>query len=237
MQVLSFSERGRRADNEDYVLSEVYDETASMHIVTDGMGGYTHGALAAKEVANAVARYCREQVATDVNVESLIVQAVNYGNIIIREISEECKSQMGTTIAGVLLIDRKAYLYWVGDTRIYHFSNQKVIFISTDHSYVNQLRDSGCVITQGIQHQYGHLVTRSIMGLPEGVKVQLEIIDNVPEGDIFLICTDGVHVVIPSCELEEIIRKTSQLSVMVETIKNRCQMEGYDNYSGILILL
>jgi serine/threonine protein phosphatase PrpC len=57
MQILSFSEKGNRPVNEDFVFSAALDENTSLHMVADGMGGFEHSALASKTVTNAVFEY------------------------------------------------------------------------------------------------------------------------------------------------------------------------------------
>jgi len=54
MLIEYFSVKGKRKINEDYTLSKIIDKNISLHIVSDGMGGYENGKLAAKTAAESI---------------------------------------------------------------------------------------------------------------------------------------------------------------------------------------
>ena len=133
MRVEYFTEQGRRKVNEDYILSKNNDKNISLHIVADGMGGYSKGDIASETVANCLFELLlKDCKSSDYN--TLIDEAINKANIRISELNIKQNTKMGTTIAGILIDKSSAYMFWVGDVKILHIRNEKTIFESTDHS-------------------------------------------------------------------------------------------------------
>jgi serine/threonine protein phosphatase PrpC len=237
MQILSFSEKGNRPENEDFVLSATLNESTSIHIVADGMGGFEHGALAANTVANTIVDYLKEHLKEESNIETIIQDAIRISNIAIQNQRSSYKSKMGSTIAGILLNNEKAYCFWVGDVRIYHFQNKVIKFQSKDHSLINELVNNGQIITPSLNDQYRHIVTKAIQGNIEDIKPDIVVLKDITEIDTFIICSDGVHNVFGSSELEYMFQSSNNDEHLLNQIKEKCQKESGDNYSMIMITL
>jgi serine/threonine protein phosphatase PrpC len=234
MHVQFFSEKGNRPENEDFVLSATLNETTSIHIVADGMGGYEHGALAAKTVANTIVDSVKKNLCIGDNIESIIQNATNLSNTAIQKLRTEYNSKMGSTIAGILIADNQAYCFWVGDVRIYHFRDNKIKFQSKDHSLINELANNGQILSPTEIQKYRHFVTNSIQGNFEAIP-EITVIKEIEDNDTFIICTDGVHGLIDSDELKCLLLSTAVNNAFISTIKEKCNKEGTDNSSMILI--
>jgi serine/threonine protein phosphatase PrpC len=167
MQVHTICEKGNRPQNEDFIISVTLSETSSIHIVADGMGGYEHGDWASKAVAETMVNYFQQHIYVASSIEALIRDAVELSNETLRTMKSQAHAKMGSTLAGLLLINDLAYAFWVGDARIYHLRNHQIIFQSTDHSLINQMAAAGQIITPALRQQYGHIVTRAIQGNTE----------------------------------------------------------------------
>lgn len=48
MKVFSYTGKGLRKTNEEYIKSEILSDGISLHIIADGMGGYKFGEVASK---------------------------------------------------------------------------------------------------------------------------------------------------------------------------------------------
>jgi len=60
MNIISYTNKGSRSKNEDYLLSEQLSHDVSFHIIADGMGGYNHGEKAAMIVAEIIFNQIRQ---------------------------------------------------------------------------------------------------------------------------------------------------------------------------------
>ena len=190
MKIFSYTGNGIRETNEDYIKSETLSNSISLHIVADGMGGYEYGEVASKTATEAIFQYlagCTIQG----DIPALIQQAVEFANSQILTLRNQYHTKLGTTIAGVLIIDSTAYAFWLGDVQIQHFRDNKQLFISESHSLINEMKKNGPVSTKEIE-RYKHIVTKSLSGTPLEshppiVEIQLQ------QGDIICISTDGLY--------------------------------------------
>lgn len=235
MKVSSFSEKGNRSENEDFVLSKSLNENTSIHIVADGMGGYAHGSLAASTVTNTIVEYIRENLLDNSSFENIIQSAINQSNTSIQKLRTEYNDKMGTTLAGILLFNHQAYCFWLGDVRIYHLRENKILFQSKDHSLVNELVNKGQILTSQEAQQYQHIVTKSVQGNSEELEPEVVPINGLSEYDSFIICSDGVHGVIGSAEMEMMVQSSTDTNSFKEAVKEKCDKKGNDNYSMIIL--
>lgn len=190
MKIFSYSGNGNRETNEEYIRSVQFENNTSLHIVADGMGGYLYGEIAAQVATDAIVQYISERL-SDGNITSTIQQAVEFANEEITLKRKALHAKLGTTIAGVLIIDSAAYAFWLGDVQIQHFRDNKQLFISESHTLINEMKKNGHVSVKEIE-RYKHIVTKSLSGTPLDsplpfVEIQLQ------QGDIICISSDGLY--------------------------------------------
>jgi serine/threonine protein phosphatase PrpC len=226
MEMNSFSAKGKRENNEDYILSCQLSSDGSLYLVADGMGGYSFGEIASSLACESIAEYITNNHGR-FDVKQLITDSLNVANTKINEKRKQLSVKMGTTLAGVLIEGSLAYLFWLGDVRIYHFRESAILFQSEDHSFINKMKKKGNVSTKEIE-RYGNIVTKSLSGLPEEGEVEIVELSLIP-GDVLIVCSDGfwkkVHV-------------PSIYNLPIKEIQN--QVNGHldemdDNYSMVKI--
>lgn len=190
VKVFSYTGKGTRETNEDYVKSEILSDSISLHIVADGMGGYQFGEVASQVATEAIFQFI---VKNDIisNIKNSIQQAIEFANEQILLKQQQHHSKLGTTLAGVLIIDNTAYVFWLGDVQIQHFRDNKQLFISESHTLINEMKKNGSVSTKEIE-RYKHIVTKSLSGTP--LDSYLPIIEiQLQQGDTICISTDGLY--------------------------------------------
>ena len=83
-------------------------------------------------------------------------------------------------------------ILWVGDSRAYLLRGGKLAQLSRDHSQVQEMVERGLMTPeQAVGHPMGHILSRAV-----GVQTEVEVdrVDGeVQAGDIFLLCSDGLH--------------------------------------------
>ena len=226
MKIFSYTGKGIRETNEDYIKSETLSNSISLHIVADGMGGYEYGEVASKTATEAIFQYlagCTIQG----DIPALIQQAVEFANSQILTLRNQYHTKLGTTIAGVLIIDSTAYAFWLGDVQIQHFRDNKQLFISESHSLINEMKKNGPVSTKEIE-RYKHIVTKSLSGTPLEshppiVEIQLQ------QGDIICISTDGLYNSVNPSTL--MLNTETEIIIELET----SSVNNQDNLSMIAI--
>lgn len=185
MKINSMSDIGTtRPDNQDNYWNarlSVNGSETSISCVCDGMGGLQDGGLASKIVVESI----RDSILAGTpfsELEGVLVQA----NKAIRTLSKG--KRMGTTCT-VLGCSRGRYeIYHIGDSRCYLVRNGKMESLTVDHSALVKYN-----ITKenpDLYKKYKNKLTRCI-GLTKDIEVDY-IRGEYFEGDIFLVCSDGV---------------------------------------------
>lgn len=228
MTVYSYSGKGNRETNEDYIKSVQFENNTSLHIVADGMGGYLYGEIASKVATDAIVQYISERY-SDVDISSTIQQAITFANEQIALKRSELHAKLGTTIAGVFIQENVAHAFWVGDVQIQHFRDTKQIFISENHSLINEMKSNGVVSGKDIE-RYKNIVTKSLSGTPLDeyipiVEIQLQ------QGDMICISSDGLY---NSINPETLIFNSD---VLVSRKLDEVNMINQDNFSIITLKL
>lgn len=226
MDVYSFSGKGKRENNEDFILNHQLSPDCSIHLVADGMGGYLYGEIAAFTACKVIEEYLIANYGK-LKIKHLLSMALKDANQKIQEKRIELKAKMGTTIAGALIERNIAYFFWLGDVRIYLFRNNEIAFQSEDHSMINGMKKQGSVSAKEIE-RYGNIVTRSLSGV--SLEEETAIIEySIMLGDILIICSDGLW---QSIHVPSIIKSSKD---EIHTMLEESESDMDDNYSILRI--
>lgn len=189
MEVNSYSAKGKRENNEDYILSRQLSPDCSLFLIADGMGGYSYGEIASSLACNSIAEYLMVNYDKS-EIKRLLLDSFNIANKRINEKRQELAVKMGTTMAVAMIEGSIAYIFWVGDVRIYHFRNNEILFQSEDHSLITEMKKKGHVSAKEIE-RYRNVVTRSLSGIPMEEEPEIIELSLMPE-DVLILCTDGL---------------------------------------------
>lgn len=193
--IIKYSNIGRRAQNQDFVLASNVGENKAIYIVADGMGGYSDGDIAAKLAA--------EEISSQIKAGNAVKDAVLEANSKLSQvIYERGVSKMGCCFAGIHIDGNIGNAFWIGDSRLYLFRNGQQIYVTHDHTMIAEMEKHGKV-TYAHRERYGHIVSRGFMGSPTDVAEEAEL--NLLPGDEILICSDGLYKSMPVDVLLEMI--------------------------------
>lgn len=191
IRIQTFTSKGNRAENQDFIAYQQIGDESGIFVVADGMGGYEHGDIAAKVVAESIVESVSLNWSPDVP-SKILADAMYYANesLSLKRIAlGGCK--MGAVVCALILLDGKAYMSWLGDSRVYHYSDRIENFCTKDHSMAREFLKINSLKASEIE-KYSNIVTRSIMGSVNMDQLEMEVRDCKP-GDSFILCTDGLH--------------------------------------------
>ena len=223
-----FSEKGKRDNNQDYMLSKIFDDSRSLHMIADGMGGYQNGRLAAEIVANTICDHLSQTTCS--NTDKTILKAVEIANEKIKEYSLTENIKMGATIGAAYFAENTLNIFWVGDVKIIQISQNDIEFESKDHSLINQLKDKKMNTSAIGLANIKHIVTRSIQGADDKYQPQIKSLDFAPN-DRIMICSDGFLEALGTNEIKS-VGIIPELTL--NKLKERCKSCS-DNSSLIVI--
>ena len=179
----------RRLRNEDAFICE-----PPLFAVADGMGGARAGEVAAGLAAAALEEAGSETRGAE-GVAALIVEANK--RIFERSLNDPRTAGMGTTVTAALVdaASGAVAIGHVGDSRAYLLRTRTLEQLTTDHSLVAELVESGVLTPEEAErHPQRSAITRAL-GTEPTVEVDAFTVQ-AEAGDLFLVCSDGLSVMI-----------------------------------------
>jgi protein phosphatase len=219
----------RRLGNED-----AYVWRPPLFAIADGMGGAKAGEIAAGIAAETLERAHSRPLGAD-ELASLISEA----NVRIweRSLNDPATAGMGTTFT-VALVDEEAgavVFGHVGDSRAYRMRDGVLEQITTDHSLVAELVESGVLTPEEAErHPQRSAITRAL-GTEATVEPDVFTIEVAP-GDLFLLCSDGLSDMLTEEQIAAAIERTAgdPTAAGEELVKNANAEGGDDNITVLL---
>ena len=198
----ALSDQGKvRTSNEDYYVA---DASSKIFIVADGMGGHAAGEIASRMTAEKVAEVLSAE--STASMEKVLLLAVQEANTSVHEaqkIQAEYRG-MGSTLTVLTFSMNRYCIAHVGDSRAYLFRDNSLTQLTQDHSLVWPLYKSGVITKDDIsRNPRKNLITRSIGTHPQ-VEADLQT-GPVFEGDLFLLCSDGLTDVLSDADISRIL--------------------------------
>jgi PPM family protein phosphatase len=225
------SDLGRqRQGNEDN-----YFVRAPLFVVADGMGGAQAG-----EVASEMAVESFERALPDgPGVGAAMAEVIRDANHRIHERShsDEQFAGMGTTVTAAYVGESDVTVAHVGDSRAYLWRGGELTRLTRDHSLVGELVARGKLTEEQAEaHPQRNVITRALGAEPE-VDVDVEVF-GARDGDVFLLCSDGLTGMIQEPGAQRVLESMSDLEQTGrELIAAANAAGGRDNITVILFRL
>lgn len=205
-----------------------------LFIVADGMGGYLAGEVASRLAAETTQR----EYYADPSEEpaTRLQNAVQAANAVVFDSahSERAHSGMGTTLVAAALVESKAYVAAVGDSRVYVVHQGQLSQVTQDHSFVGeQLRAGLLTKEQARLHPQRNVITRALGSQPT---VQVDLFEgDLAEGDLLLLCSDGLTGHVPEDQIRETLCQLPPAQAVKRLIEQANESGGSDNISAIVL--
>lgn len=202
----------RWVNNQEYSLGN----KGALMVVADGMGGMNAGEVASEIAIDTVRElFAPEKITDEVVKTRFAIEKFMKGVVVeadrrIKKFAKEHpeSKSMGTTIVIGWLFDGQLYVTWCGDSRAYIYNKETGLFqLSKDHSYVQQLVDNGKISKEdAFDFPDSNIITRSLSdATPKAVPDCLLKPQPLCNGDIIMLCSDGLNGMIRDNEIEAIM--------------------------------
>jgi len=204
--------------------------------VSDGMGGARAGEVASRLAVESVYDTLKMLPAPLRDPESNLLRSFERANETVFQRSEAdaaCRG-MGTTLTGVLVLEDCCYLGHVGDSRAYLHHDRVLRQLTRDHSLMNFLIDYGVMSSD----QAEALVNRNIILEALGVKREVTIDTGsltVVEGDLLLLCTDGLYVTMTDDEIRQAMDAERDLERLCANLVDEANRRGGPDNVTVLV--
>jgi protein phosphatase len=218
--------RQRRA-NEDSFFAR-----APVYAVADGMGGAQAGEVASRIAAEAFEPGLRGGSSPERQLERIVQNA----NKRIHELAKDDTSRagMGTTLTAAVIGDDEVSFAHVGDSRAYRLRAGELKRLTSDHSLVEELRRSGRLTdAQAEDHPQRSIITRALGPEPD-VDVDTMTVP-AKDGDVYLLCSDGLTTMVDEQRIKEILSAAGDLRGAVrKLIAEANSRGGRDNITAVV---
>lgn len=229
-----------RENNEDkfeYFIPENEGLLATrglVFLVCDGMGGHAAGQIASELTAKTFIDVYLNHPASEPTVA--MAGAVAAANRFVLDSARAIPSRrgMGTTLSSLLLIQDKAYTVQVGDSRIYRLRAGELAALTHDHTWIEEAVRLGTLTYEEAEHHpYKHVLTRAV-GTEGDVTPDIEAHD-LKEGDIYLLCSDGVLNHVSDDQIAEIMRTNDPAETAWKLVGQALLGGGSDNTTVLIV--
>ena len=230
-----------RPKNEDtFVLKEVWGGTHLLAVVIDGVGGNGGGDVAANLACKCITDYFNGLDISTNALESLM-GAVRFANNTIRsEHYIPYLSQMSCVLTAVLinLETGRLDVCHVGDTRLYMLKDCVLTKVTSDHSIVGPLEESGQITEEeAMLHPSRNIITRSIgkeILYDDSGYIQTHTLHLEP--CTLILCSDGLYDMVHSSQTKQILQESIPADKRVEKLIDAAlEAGGKDNVTVIVI--
>lgn len=212
IQVAAYTDIGGRSNNEDAMRWQ-HEHGSLCAVVADGLGGHGYGEVAAALAVETVCGSWQGEVSA-----SALSQHLKDAHEAIRA-KQSPRCDMRTTAVALELRDGKAAWAHVGDSRLYHFYNGRILFQTRDHSASQIAVALGDITTDQIRfHRDRNKVFRSL-GQEDDLIVDSKELE-IPQGNhAWLLCTDGFWEYVLEAEMEAELRAADSPQQWIENMR------------------
>jgi PPM family protein phosphatase len=209
---------------------EQFQRKGRLAIVADGMGGYEGGEQASQIAVKTVCEIYQQGAGEDP--QSDLLQGLRTAHERIQEyaILHPGFFGMGTTCTAACVIGAKLYFAHVGDSRLYLVRSESILRLTRDHSYVNRLIESGLIRAEEAEgHPQRHILTAALGVGPEFTADSPATPLELEQGDILLLCTDGLWGLLNDEELHAIVGHGTAAEACGELVRLAKERGAPDN--------
>ena len=237
----------RRQLNEDAML---IDDKSGLYVVADGMGGHNAGEVASQLAVETVSNFVRrsghdEEItwpygvdpAISINANRLRTAVMLANKRVWKEAdNREDYTGMGTTIVPGLAEDASLILCGAGDSRAYRLRGDTLDQITVDDSWVQVALSEGLLqADEAENHPMKNIITKAV-GAKQNIDLTVQE-ETLEDGDLYLLCTDGLHGMLNHTGIVEILRaKKHNLEEAVQGLVAAANENGgKDNITAVAL--
>ena len=233
------SRKGAREVNQDRI-AYTYSRETLLLVIADGMGGHLGGEIAAQiAVRLFIERFQQEAKPILRNPLKFMQETMLRAHAALGSYASQFSMLETPRTTCVAAIVQGDHAYWAhaGDSRLYLLRQGRLIGATKDHSKVQYLVDQGIISPADVvTHPDRNKIFSCLGGATEPV-IDLSKRTPLSNGDILILCTDGLWSVYPHGEMSTMLTSTPILTTAPQIMREaerRAGAEG-DNLSAIIV--
>ncbi|WP_435007675.1 PP2C family protein-serine/threonine phosphatase [Tundrisphaera lichenicola] len=221
------------------------EEDGYLMVVADGMGGAAAGERASALAVESVKEYALNTLKWFLHVgrsdESILLSELRKSlELADKAVVDEGEANarlygMGTTLTMAYLIGADLYIAHAGDSRAYLLRDGNLEQITSDHTLVQLMISGGILSAEDAKHHARRNIVTNVIGGPNaGVHAEIHKLKLI-EGDVLLLCTDGLTEPVEDDQIAEILRSTAEPeAAALRLIEQANEKGGPDNVTAVV---
>jgi protein phosphatase len=221
-------------------LAMAVDPSAGFYaLVCDGMGGEAGGAiasgLAVETIAGAMrARWMQRNAEPagslaldEARIALALIASLEGASARIKQRArdEPVYARMGTTATLATIVHGTLLCAQIGDSRAYVLRGDTLVQLTEDQTMAELLRKTGAVPPEQIASIVGPNVILQALGSSTRLEVAITRTP-LAQGDIVLVCSDGLFGVVDDAEIRTMLRTSANLALACERLVTRANEQG-----------
>lgn len=232
----------REANEDSYYIalpqeSELSPANYALLLVADGMGGQVAGKEASETAVDIVKARFSDTSKVEMSakeIQEFITASLHEANQAVFERGKTKDIDMGTTLTAAFIEGQQAYLGHVGDSRAYHLRGREIRQVTEDHTLAEDMIKKGKATREEASNSpMRSMLTRSI-GTREEVAIDQPIGIELEEGDVLLLCTDGLTNLVEEEEILSTVHNTLNVQKACTKLVDMARKRGgHDNITVV----
>lgn len=229
-----------RSNNED---NFIVDEKRGLLVVADGMGGHNAGEVASKMVVSIISDHLsgRQKFFGEYNNSyspstNNLNSALRLANSAVLEAAEGSPQLqgMGTTVVAVIICGNRLSIAHIGDSRVYLVRSGNIEQLTDDHSVINEQVKRGLITPEEAANSSTKNYLTKALGISAEMEADLSEL-TLLNGDILLLCTDGLSNMISDEIMLELILVAQKPDAICDLLINMANKKGgKDNITAVI---
>ena len=219
-----------RDHNEDSYLSK---PESGVWVVADGMGGHEAGDFASQAIVERISSIGRPASAPDLQAR-FMERLTRAHDVIVEQSQALGGATIGATLVALLVHEDLFACVWSGDSRIYLLRDGQYRQVTTDHTEVQELLNSGAINAEQAEHwPRKNVITRAI-GVSSSPNTD-ETFGSLQAGDTFLLCSDGLTEHVEDHEMASVLESHEPQAACDALIQTTLSRGARDNVTVIVV--
>jgi serine/threonine protein phosphatase PrpC len=233
-------ESGRGSQGHQDRIAYTFGRDTLLLVVADGLGGHAGGEIAAQIAARLfIERFHQEAKPVIRNPLRFLQDSMERAHAALGSYADQFSMLETPRTTCVACVVQAGHAYWahVGDSRLYLFRQGKLIGQTKDHSKVQYLVDQGVIDAEDVADHPDATRSFSCLGGVADPVIDLSRRTPLRNGDIIVLCTDGLWGVLSREEIVTWLTSTPILKTAPQMMREAEQRGGADgdNLSAIVV--
>jgi serine/threonine protein phosphatase PrpC len=221
-----------RSNNQDSGYAGQY-----LFVVADGMGGHAGGDVASALTIQSIVDVDRPFDSASEAAQALRSSLLEANQELTETVLEYPElAGMGTTVSGLVRVGDELGLAHIGDSRVYRWRDSVLTQITTDHTFVQRLVDSGRItIEEAAVHPRRSVLMRVLGDVDLTPEIDIAVLDTQP-GDRWLLCSDGLSGFVTEQRMAELLSEHGDAAAAIEALIDDSLDHGApDNVTVVIV--